>query len=81
MPFEDNAIALVRFENDSLGQVEAGWSNHGGMDVRTEVYGTDGLIHINSTHGTPIRAFSLNSIGYVQEKADFGHRLDLPSSR
>ena len=70
VPFEDNAVALVRFENQSMGQVEAGWSHHGGMDVRTEVYGTDGLIHIDSTHGTPIRAFSLNPIGYVQEKAD-----------
>ena len=39
VPFEDNAVALVRFENRSLGQVESGWSNHGGMDIRTEIYG------------------------------------------
>ena len=81
VPFEDNAIALIRFENDSLGQVEAGWSNHGGMDVRTEIYGTDGLIHINSTHGTPIRAFSLNSNRLRAGKGRLRHRLDLPASR
>ena len=70
VPFEDNAVALIRFANRSLGQVEAGWSNHGGMDVRTEVYGTEGLIHIDACHRNPIKAFSLHSLGYVQEKAD-----------
>ena len=70
VPFEDNAVALIRFENRALGQVEAGWSNHGGMDVRTEVYGTEGLIHIDACHRNPVKAFSLHSMGYVQEKAD-----------
>ena len=79
MPFEDNAVALVRFENRSLGQIEAGWSNHGGMDVRTEIYGEDGLIHIDATHGVPIKAFSLHSMGYVQEKADSDTGWTYPS--
>ncbi|MBM4437151.1 MAG: Gfo/Idh/MocA family oxidoreductase, partial [Actinobacteria bacterium] len=69
-PFEDNAVALIRFENKALGQIEAGWSTHGGMDVRTEIYGTDGLIHIDACHRNPIKAFSKFSLGYVQEKAD-----------
>ena len=80
VPFEDNAVALVRFENRSLGQVESGWSNHGGMDVRTEIYGTDGLIHIDATHGVPIKAFSLHSMGYVQEKADSDTGWTYPQS-
>ncbi len=80
VPFEDNAVAMVRFENKAMGQIEAGWSNHGGMDVRTEVYGTDGLIHIDACHSTPIRAFSLNSIGYVQEKTDMDTGWTTPLS-
>ena len=80
VPFEDNAVALVRFENRSLGQIEAGWSNHGGMDVRTEIYGEDGLIHIDATHGVPIKAFSLHSMGYVQEKADSDTGWTYPQS-
>lgn len=80
VPFEDNAVALVRFENRALGQIEAGWSNHGGMDVRTEIYGTDGLIHIDATHGVPLKAFSLNSMGYVQEKADMDTGWTFPQA-
>ncbi len=80
VPFEDNAVALIRFENRALGQIEAGWSNHGGMDVRTEIYGSEGLIHIDATHGVPLKAFSLNPMGYVQEKADMDTGWTFPQA-
>jgi predicted dehydrogenase len=80
VPFEDNAVALIRFENRALGQIEAGWSNHGGMDVRTEIYGSDGLIHIDATHGVPMKAFSMNPMGYVQEKADMDTGWTFPQA-
>lgn len=80
VPFEDNAIAIVRFADRSVGQIEAGWSSHGGMDVRTEVYGTEGVVHLDVTRGTPARIFSPNGIGYVVEKADMDTGWTFPLS-
>ena len=39
---EDNAIALIRFENGAIGQFEVSWTFRGGMDLRDEVAGTKG---------------------------------------
>jgi Predicted dehydrogenases and related proteins len=37
IPADDNAIALIRFENGAVGQFEVSWSFRGGMDLRDEV--------------------------------------------
>ncbi len=67
---EDNAVVLVRFEGKQLGQAEVSWSSRGGLDLRNEVYGTKGAIFTDVTRGTPIRVFTLESTGYVVEKAE-----------
>ena len=67
---EDNALLLVRFEGGQLGQAEISWSSRGGLDLRNEVYGTKGVIFTDVTRGTPIRVFTLESAGYVVEKAE-----------
>jgi predicted dehydrogenase len=67
---EDNAIALMRFANGSMAQMELSWSSHGGLDLRNEVYGTEGAIFTDTTRGTPIRAFTLRGSGYIIEKAE-----------
>jgi len=67
---EDNALLLIKFEGGQLGQAEVSWSSRGGLDLRNEVYGSEGAIFTDVTRGTPIRVFTLESAGYVVEKAE-----------
>lgn len=70
---EDNSIALIRYEDNVLGQSENSWAAHGGLDVRFEIYGSDGAIFIDVTRETGIRVFTLaaeEKVGYVVEKAE-----------
>lgn len=67
---EDNALAIVRFENGSIGHLEVSWSARGGLDLRNEVHGTKGAIFTDVTRGTPIEAFTHGASGYVVEKAE-----------
>ncbi|HEV8633029.1 MAG TPA: Gfo/Idh/MocA family oxidoreductase [Chloroflexota bacterium] len=66
---EDNAIAMVRFQSGAMGVAETSWAALGGMDLRNEVYGDKGAAYTDVTRGTPIRAFTLGSAGYLMEKA------------
>ena len=71
---EDNAIALVRYESGAVGQFEVSWTFRGGMDLRTEVAGTDGTIWINNFLRTGFEMFTTGEgeSGYVAEKAETG---------
>jgi len=65
---EDNAILIMKFENDKVGQTEVSWSSRGGLDLRNEIYGTMGVIFTDVTRGTAVKAFTLKGAGYVLEK-------------
>jgi predicted dehydrogenase len=68
---EDHAIALVKYENGAIGQLEVSWTFRGGMDLRDEVMGTEGTIWINSFLRTGFEMFSTGAgDGYVAEKAE-----------
>ncbi len=68
---EDHGIALVRFENGSMGQIEVSWAFRGGMDLRDEVAGTEGTIWLDHFLKTGIQMFTnVGSGGYVAEKAE-----------
>ncbi|MDP8904113.1 MAG: Gfo/Idh/MocA family oxidoreductase [Chloroflexota bacterium] len=68
---EDNAVALIRFENGALGQFEVSWTFRGGMDLRDEVAGTHGTIWLNHFLRTGFEMFTAGgSGGYVAEKAE-----------
>ena len=68
---EDNCLVLVRYEGDTLGQSEASWSAKGGLDVRFEVFGTEGTIFVDMTRETGLRVFTTGlGGGAVVEKAD-----------
>jgi len=66
---EDNAVMLVRFDDDRLLQVEVGWTHVPGLDVRNEIHGSAGWIGTDETGSTGVRAFTQNPAGYVVEKA------------
>jgi predicted dehydrogenase len=67
---EDNAVLLMRFEGGELGQAELSWTARGGLDLRNEVYGTEGVIFTDVCRETPIKVFSMPGAGYVVEKSD-----------
>lgn len=67
---EDNAVLLLRFENGSLGQSETSWTARGSLDLRNEVYGTEGSVFTDVTRSTPINAFVQSTGSYLLEKAE-----------
>ena len=67
---EDNAVLLMRFEGGEMAQAELSWTARGGLDLRNEVYGTEGAIFTDVTRETPLRVFSRPGVGYTVEKGD-----------
>ncbi|MCC6729644.1 MAG: Gfo/Idh/MocA family oxidoreductase [Chthonomonadales bacterium] len=67
---EDSAVLLMRFDGGELGQSELSWVARGGLDLRNEVYGTEGAIFTDVCRETPIRVFSRPGAGYVVEKGE-----------
>ena len=62
-------IAIVRFDDGRVAQIEAGWNHHAGLDVRNEIHGSHGWIGTDETGETGIRAFAGNPATFVVEKA------------
>jgi predicted dehydrogenase len=67
---EDNAVAVVEFENGAIGLAEDSWAKHGGMDDRVEVYGTGGYVEADLFRGNAALTYSQKGYGYALEKAD-----------
>jgi predicted dehydrogenase len=68
---EDHGIALIRFENGSMGQFEVSWAFRGGMDLRDEVSGTEGTIWLDHFLRTGFEMFTaVGRGGYVAEKTE-----------
>ncbi|MEM1533906.1 MAG: Gfo/Idh/MocA family oxidoreductase [Nitrososphaerota archaeon] len=70
---EDNSLAFVRYRGGQVGQSENSWAAHGGLDLRYEVYGSEGAVFIDTTRETGIRVFTVapeERVGYVVEKAE-----------
>jgi len=70
---EDNSLALVEYNEGELGQSENSWAAHGGLDIRCEIYGSDGAVFIDATRETGIKVFTVakeQKVGYIVEKAE-----------
>ncbi len=67
---EDNSVVIIEFENGVTGIVENSWAKHGGMDDKSEVYGTGGVIYADLFMGNSSTAYSKSGYGYALEKAD-----------
>lgn len=81
---EDNSLALVRYEDKELGQSENSWAARGGLDIRFEIYGSDGAFFIDPARETGIKVFTVapeEKMGYVVEKADAKKGWMYPSWR
>ncbi len=70
---EDNSLIVVRYTDGQIGQSENSWAAHGGLDMRFEVYGSDGAAFIDVARETGMRVFTVapeEKVGYVVEKAE-----------
>jgi len=66
---EDNAVMLVRFDDDRVATMDVSWSSRGGLENRFEVYGDAGRI-VQDISSTALRAFIERPAGYLGEKVD-----------
>lgn len=67
---EDNALLVMRLESGGIAHVEVSWSSRGGLDLRNEIYGTEGSTFTDVTRSTPISAFTRSEADYIVEKAE-----------
>jgi predicted dehydrogenase len=68
---EDHAIALIKYENGAVSQVEVSWNFRGGMDLRDEVSGTEGTIRLDHWLRTGFEVFTTGSTNkYISEKTE-----------
>jgi predicted dehydrogenase len=70
---EDNSLALIKYEGDNISQSENSWAAHGGLDIRIEIYGSDGAVFLDVTRETGVKVFTVASeekTGYIAEKAE-----------
>jgi myo-inositol 2-dehydrogenase/D-chiro-inositol 1-dehydrogenase len=67
---EDNSVVIVEFENKVIGVAENSWAKHGGMDDKSEVHGTGGVVYADLFMGNASIAYSKSGYGYALEKAD-----------
>jgi len=67
---EDNSVVIIEFENGVTAVAENSWAKHGGMDDKSEVHGTAGVIYADLFMGNAALAYSKDGFGYALEKAD-----------
>jgi predicted dehydrogenase len=68
---EDWGAAILTFTNGVRAFVEGNYITTGGMDDFVEIYGSDGVIKVDVTFGSPLHVYSRKGIGYAIEKTDF----------
>ncbi|MES2893094.1 MAG: Gfo/Idh/MocA family oxidoreductase [Bacteroidota bacterium] len=67
---EDNSVVIIEFENGVTAVAENSWAKHGGMDDKSEVYGTGGVVYADLFMGNAAISYSKSGYGYAMEKAD-----------
>ncbi len=67
---EDNSVMIIEFENGVTGVAENSWAKHGGMDDKSEVYGTGGVVYADLFMGNAAVSYSKHGYDYAMEKAD-----------
>jgi myo-inositol 2-dehydrogenase / D-chiro-inositol 1-dehydrogenase len=61
---EDSAFVTLRFANGGMAELLNSWAVAGGRDVRAEIYGTAGTVHVDKARGeTGILAYSQEGYG------------------
>lgn len=67
---EDWALGIMKFANGEHAFIEGNYITVGGMDDKIEIYGTEGVIKVDMTFGSPISIYSRLGYSYCLEKTD-----------
>lgn len=67
---EDFGVGIMKFRGGQHVFVEGNYITTGGMDDRIEVYGTQGVLKVDLTFGSPISVYSRPGYSYCIEKTD-----------
>lgn len=70
----DAAVATLKFENGALGTVEAGLRTAYGYDIRTEVLGEKGRLHIEMDRRFDLTRYDADG-GWFERPRDFEQRF------
>ncbi|MEW5815086.1 MAG: Gfo/Idh/MocA family oxidoreductase [Spirochaetota bacterium] len=76
---EDWGVGILTYKDGTQAFVEGNYITTGGMDDKVEVYGTDGVVKVDLTFGSPLSVFSKKGFGYALEKAEFTHGWTSPA--
>jgi len=79
MEGEDWAVATMTFESGQRALIEGNYITVGGMDDAVEIYGSDGVLKVELTFGSPMRVYSREGYAYAIEKTDFTHGWTRPA--
>jgi myo-inositol 2-dehydrogenase / D-chiro-inositol 1-dehydrogenase len=61
---EDSAFITLRFDNGAMAELLNSWAVAGGRDVRAEIYGTAGTVHVDKARGeSGLLAYSQEGYG------------------
>ena len=67
---EDWSVGLLTFAGGVRALVEGNYITVGGIDDTVEIYGSEGLIKVDLTQGSPLAAYSRPGFTYAIEKTD-----------
>ncbi|MGI6567388.1 MAG: Gfo/Idh/MocA family oxidoreductase [Firmicutes bacterium] len=67
---EDFGVALLTLADGTRAVIEGNYVTQGGMDDCVEIYGTEGVVKVDLTFGSPLSVYSSRGYSYVLEKAD-----------
>ena len=78
----DTAVTMLRFRSGALGVVEMSRASAWGYDIRTEVYGADGKVVVESPHKTDLifsRRFGFEGDHYESfpDRFEIAYRIEL----
>ena len=67
---EDWSAAVFEYEGGERALVEGNYITVGGLDDIVEIYGTDGVIKVDLSQGSPLKVYSRPGYSYAIEKTD-----------
>lgn len=67
---EDWSVGLLTFAGGARAFVEGNYITVGGIDDVVEIYGSEGVIKVDLTQGSPLTAYSRPGFTYAIEKTD-----------
>jgi predicted dehydrogenase len=76
---EDWGLGVLTYADGTQAVVEGNYITAGGMEDFIEIFGTDGVVKVQMSLGSPISVYSRKGISYAVEKADFTHGWTRPA--